>query len=362
METDMFSDISSSNLASYWETLTQNEAPYLTETLFPNQKQLGNSIEWFKGITNAPKPLRPSAYGAQSVPRERQGFEKKSATTNFFKESKYIDEDLRQSLLQVQNSPIQSQKDIILNRIFADEADLLRGAKLTRELIRMQMLQTGAYGLSGNGQDATDDYEMPSNHKIITSASWQDVTSKPQEDMDKAITTIGTDTGQTITRAFMNRSTMFALMANNSVKSTLLANNANTAAVQLPRSAVLAYFADQFSLDIQVYDKGYQDENGKFQKFIPDGRVIFAPDGNLGNTVFGTTPEEADLMASAAADVSIVDDGVAVTMTTHSDPVTKETKVTQSFAPTFEQIDSVYVLDAFGAAATSGSTDAPAKN
>ena len=37
------------------------------------------------------------------------------------------------------------------------------------------------------------------------------------------------------------------------------------------------------------------------------------PDGNLGKTWFGTTPEESDLMASAVANVRITDTGVAVT-------------------------------------------------
>ena len=69
------------------------------------------------------------------------------------------------------------------------------------------------------------------------------------------------------------------------------------------------------------------------------------PAGTLGNTWFGTTPEESDLMSGSAANVSVTDTGVAVTTMKKVDPVNVETKVTQICLPSFEAANEIYIMD-----------------
>lgn len=69
------------------------------------------------------------------------------------------------------------------------------------------------------------------------------------------------------------------------------------------------------------------------------------PSGQLGNTWFGTTPEESDLMSGASSNVTITDTGVAVTTMKKEDPVQVETKVTQICLPDFPTADQVYIVD-----------------
>ena len=52
-----------------------------------------------------------------------------------------------------------------------------------------------------------------------------------------------------------------------------------------------------------------------------------------------------DLMSTNAANVSITDTGVAVTVIQHADPVNAETKVTMVCLPSFEAADQVFILD-----------------
>ena len=40
--------VTAENVTSYWTELNQNEQPYLGETLFPIQKQLGTELKWIK--------------------------------------------------------------------------------------------------------------------------------------------------------------------------------------------------------------------------------------------------------------------------------------------------------------------------
>ena len=97
-------------------------------------------------------------------------------------------------------------------------------------------------------------------------------------------------------------------------------------------------------LRIAIYDKQYKDESGVAHAFVPDGYVALIPDGALGSTWYGTTPEEADLRGSGEAEVSIVNTGVAITRIVDKHPVNINTFASEIVLPSFERMDEVAVL------------------
>ena len=105
------------------------------------------------------------------------------------------------------------------------------------------------------------------------------------------------------------------------------------------------YIKDELEIDVYVNDLMYKDVSGTSQKFVSDNTVSLLPAGDLGKTVFGTTPEESDLLSSNVANVAIVDTGVAVTTIEHADPVNVETKVSMICLPSFPTADQVYIID-----------------
>jgi hypothetical protein len=78
---------------------------------------------------------------------------------------------------------------------------------------------------------------------------------------------------------------------------------------------------------------------------MPTNTFVMFPDGALGNTWFGTTPAESDLMTSNAANVTITDTGVAVVTSQKVDPVQVETIVSMICLPSFEMADGVGIID-----------------
>lgn len=102
---------------------------------------------------------------------------------------------------------------------------------------------------------------------------------------------------------------------------------------------------DELEIEVVVNDKRYVDDSGNTVKYIPTETFVMFPDGDLGNTWFGTTPAESDLMAGSAANVSITDTGVAVTTVQKVDPVQVETIVSMICLPSFEMADQVFILD-----------------
>lgn len=340
----IFDLIKAPELTSYWEENVQDRPPYLGEELFPNDKKLGLKLDWIKGANGLPVVLKPSAFDVGAVPRPRLGFDKLSAEMPFFKESVYVDEELRQQLNMVLETGNQAYIDAVVNRVFADEMHLLEGARARREQMRMMALTTGAIAISANGQNYSYDYGMPADHKSEVTTSWSDTSSDTIEDMRKAMDKIEDDTGVRPTRAICTRKTWGYLRVNQKIiKSIFVLSNGQVTA--LSDSRLSQYLMDELGLELIVYGKRYKNDAGTATQFVPDDTVVLFPEGTLGTTWFGTTPEESDLMGGKIANVSITDMGVAVTTIEKADPVNVETKVTQICLPSFESADSVYILD-----------------
>lgn len=340
----IFDLMTSNQIVAYWELKTQNDAPYLGEELFPNDQKLGLKLEWLKGAGGLPIVLKPSAFDVASIPRPRIGFEKMSAEMPFFKESAYIDEEMRQELNKVLETGNQAYIDIVMNRIFDDTTQLLRGASAQRERMRMMLLSTGTIMVEGNGQAYEYDYQIPEGHKTTVGTSWSSPTATIIDDIENAQAKILEDTGVTITRAICSQKILGYMRKNTEIKQSIRV--ATDGKGHISNADLLAYIKDELQLEIVTYDKMYQDEAGATQRYIADDVFIMIPDGTLGNTWFGVTPEQSDLMSSPdVANVSITDTGVAVTTMKKADPVQVETKVTMICLPDFPVADQIYILD-----------------
>lgn len=335
--------IISEEIVAYWELLSQEREPYMGEELFPSDKKLGLTLKWLKGSNGLPVVLKPSAFDVSAIPRPRIGFERLSAEMPFFKESKYIDEEMRQELNKVIESNNQAYVDAIVNRIFNDEMELLEGAAAQRERMRMMMLTTGSIVMEGNGQVYEYDYGVPENHKITVEKSWSDPTATILNDIRTGIQKIVDDTGVKVERAVCSSKVFGYFRINNEIKASvnLLTNGEGF----ISDAKIKQFFADELELQIVTNDKRYKDEDGTAQRYVAEDVFVMFPSGQLGKTWFGTTPEESDLMTGQIANVTITDMGVAVTTIQKADPVTVETKVTMICLPDFPTADQVYIMD-----------------
>ena len=334
--------VTAENVTSYWRELNQNQQPYLGETLFPIQKQLGTNLKWIKGASNQPVGIRLSSFDAKSIRRDREGIEEFSTKMPFFKESVYVDEDMRQQL----NNFIDANKpeivDRILSRIFNDEAKLIDATGVTLERMRMEALTTGTITLSSNGQGYTYDYEVPVSQKITVTKSWDDPTAdiigdiNSYKDLMKA-------KGVTLTRAVCNSTVLKNMAKNTAMKNAIYVFAGGT--VNITSEVARRYLESETGISIYAYDNVYVDESKVAHKYVPDNTIVFMPDGTLGYTNLGTTPEESDLINNLNAEVSIVNEGVAVTTSQMVDPVNVDTKVSMIALPSFEEADKIVIVD-----------------
>ena len=335
--------VTAQNIAAYWTEKNQNVQPLLGETLFPKKKRLGTKLEWIKGANNQPVALRTSSYDAKAIRRDRKGIEQFKTTMPFFKESKYIDEELRQELNNLMAANNAEVTNAILTNIFDDEAELIDASEISLERMRMEALTTGTITLADNAQSYDYDFGLDSSTQLINVAtSWSDPSADIIGDIVNQVEAAKAR-GITITRAVCNASVAKYFRTNTAIKNAVYVFANGTVPVTTARA--IDYIYNETGVRIYVYDNVYVTENDSVVKYIPNDTFVMFPEGILGNTNMGTTPEESDLRNNLNADVAIVNGGVAVTTSQIVDPVNVETKVSMVAFPSFEQADKVVIID-----------------
>lgn len=342
--------VSAKALTTYWQETVSNRVPYLGEGLFPARKKMGLDLAWIKGYKGLPIALKPSHFDTKATVRDRIGVKKIETEMPFFREAMTIKERDRQELLRFRENDNQNLYSSIISEIFDDRAQLIEGALIQSERMRMQLLVTGGISIVANGVDYTYNYDVDgewtrNNYREMSGTSmWSDTEkSTPLEDIRAMQSKIVDLTGVKPTRAIMTQKTWNYLLQNKSIRVMLnpLANGLN-----LVRDAELkSLLLSELNLTVAIYDKKFKTEAGVTQNFYPDNFITLLPSSTIGNTYYGTTPEEADLQsANFNGDVSIVETGVAVTTINIPHPVNKETIVSEIVLPSFERMNEVATM------------------
>ncbi len=368
---NIFDYVNATEIAAYIENLPTNQVPIFGNQLFPQRKLVGTDISWLKGKGSIPVAITPSNYDAKATLRERTGFSKMDTEMAFFREAMRIGEKDRQEINKLLNHPNSNIVMPIIRNIFDDVNKLVDGVTVQAEYMRMQLLQYGKFKVT-NADSSVQyqyDYGMSTEHQITTTIPWTEhAKSVPVRDIIAACDKIEEDTGIRPTRGVMNRTTFLDMIASESIKKDVMVGVAASSWDNrfMSEQEAKAYIEKKTGVKLFIYSKkiGVLDSTsltpdmGHLVKLVDDNIVCLFPEGPLGNTWFGTTPEESDLMSGAGnATVSLVNGGTAVTTYKEIHPVNVNTVVSAVMIPSFERIDNVAVLKTVGG---SGGSVSPA--
>lgn len=339
-------------IAANWTEVYSNQIPYLGTGLFPSRKKAGLDLAWFKGSKGLPVSLMPSAFDAQATFRDRIGLEKLETEMPFFREGFKIKEKDRQELMRIAESN-DPYAEAIIARIYDDANELIAGADVVAERMRMQLLfPTGGdlgIAIKANGVDYTYNYDPDGSWKtnnytaLSGTALWSAAsTADPFNDIETVQNAIRANTGAELTTLVMNSTTFNYLPKMDAIKNRFL-STAGITTGYITKNDVRSVVRDTLGVEIAVYDKMYRDESKTAHKFVPDGYVALIPAGSIGQTWYGTTPEEAD-GAGAPMDVSIVNTGVAISRIVEPHPVNINTIASEIVLPSYERADEVALL------------------
>ena len=323
-----------------------NSIDYLGRSLFPYKKKAGLDLKWIKTRKGLGVMLAPSNFDAKSTLRSRGGFDLEKTQMAFFRESMIVKEADEQEIMRIQDSA-DPYAQAVIDSVFDDAGTLVMGARTVAESMAMQLIApadgTPKILIEGNGVVYAYNYDPDGTFKannyvqMLGSSNWSDTTnSTPVSDIVAAKRLAK---GRKPTNLIINPNTMQLLEQNASVRALILPPALVT------EEAVKAAVATVAGVNLIVYEKMYTDENGQDVYFYPDGVATLVPDTVLGNTWFGTTPEERSGLAKQNADFALIDDAIAVMVTETTDPVNTKTTVSEICLPSFENMDSIVVMN-----------------
>ena len=341
-------------IAANWTEVASNAEPYLGTGFFPPQKKAGLDLKWIKGHKGLPVSLMPSNFDAKSTFRDRVGISISETKMAFFRESMLVKEEDEQEIMRVQdaNDPYAAT---VLENIFNDARTLVDGANVVPERMIMQLLAPidGNIGIevAANGVNYQYNYDPDGSWKanhFMKLESAEDMwnapeTCDPLADIEAALDAQQAASGNKPEVLLMSKATFKLLKNSKRVQSGVLAQNV-TANVNYTDKRVKDYVEEELNVRIVIYTKMYKKEDETTHAFYPDNIIMMLPNGAIGKTWYGTTPEERTLAQKQGANVSVVNTGVAVAVTITDDPVNTKTTVSEIVLPSFERMDECYAL------------------
>lgn len=331
-----------------------NDIPFLGKRWFPEAKKAGLDLKWIKTHKGLPVSLAPSNFDTLPVLRARKGLKTEKTQMAFFREQITVSEEdaLEIDRIKDENDPYLQGA---LQSVYDDSNNLVRGAEVVPERMIMSLLSTTnghpVIGIESDGVKYAYDYDPDGEYtkehyaKLEGTNKWSDTAqSKPLTDLNNGRKKLQKK-GRIAKYALMNSNTFQYLLENAQVKNSLLAQN-STAVVELTDENVKAIVKARTGLTIVLYDKMYMNESGKEEYFYPNDKVTLLPEGALGKTWFGTTPEERTAGQVADVDVTIVGKGIAIaTKTEYGPPAVTSVTASEVVLPSYENMDSTFVLE-----------------
>lgn len=350
MQGDILNFVSAPVVGSYiQESSIQAGTSLLGYELFPSKRVGGMDLSFIKGKNSNPVLARPVAYDAEIGVVSRTSFEKLSSEMPQFAESLILGQ---RDMIKLENALTlaANQNDTVLvsalQGYFDDTANLANRVWARPHQLAMSVISTGKVTVNTDTGSALEivysDAAWDANNKKSSAVAWASTsTSTPFTDIETVIEDAADD-GVTITRLVMNRDT-WKLLVNSKEVIDKYNPQGN---LSITQSGYSAYIEDDLGITITIENRKYKlsDVSTTSQKFYPDDVVSFLPAETLGSMCFGTTAEE--IMAGKGDNrFSVTSDGIGISVISEGAPVKTTTSAVAIVLPSFELIDSVYVLD-----------------
>lgn len=327
------------NLIAYTKT-----HPVPTEglgNLFPTRRIEGFDADVIKGAYDLPTAAQFYAFDTPTKLGQREGYERGSTSLGLIKEKMKLDE---REIMNLRNPRSDEEARYIINNIYNDVEKVRQRIEVRIEQLRWEALLTGEINIKEeNGFTTKVDFGMPTNHKMTF--TWND-DADILEDLFTIQDTIYKDTGFNITHILTTRKWLYKMTKNAALH--LAMNGENDKSKFITPAQMNAALASFGLPTVSINDTQYAElvmKKGKLVKtnknYLPEDTLIALPDGALGETLRGSTPERESALINNIATVESGD----ITLTHYSevDPVAEYVKGSATASITFPYADQVVV-------------------
>lgn len=337
------------------KTVTPSDGmPFLLNQYWPDRKKNGLSLDWMRINKGLDAVLKTSSFDATPTIRPRGEVAVTHEEMPLFRESKQIRE---RDLMMIQEAESSESRyvDEALDNMYDDTNELLNGADIAAEKMRGQLISGngGTIGVSipmNDNMIHTYNYDPDGSWKsehyveLATTDTWDKPdAAAPLDDIQTGIDYLAS-IGVVATDVIATSYTWGLFTKCKQVKDALITATGQEVNFMNGKMSKVV-LQDVLGVGRISYDKMYKDYDSVQKKFYPDGYVTILGSGQLGNTWRGTTAEERTLLGNPLANVYVMENGVAVAIKTEQGPpVSITTTVSQIVLPSFEGMDSIFVI------------------
>lgn len=305
---------------------------FMGEKLFPAKKTDNIKVRIMQLLEGGDLPVAAQIHALDTEARigDRPDFEEVSFEKMLIKEK--INQTERISLYLGDRASDNEIKSYVYN-----DLDNMMSRILTRaEAARMELLSTGKVTYKENNITKEVDYKLPNNNKV--SFSWSDPSADIIGDLRTFVATARAK-GKILQRAITSSKVLGYIMNN-----TAILKMWEKTMDLMTDVSVLRWLSAQFGIEFVLNDAVYKESatSSTIHRFFKEDCISFVSTKMaLGESLFGVTPEERELINSGATVTEKM--LVALTQWKTPDPVATWTKGSALFVPVVKDINGLFV-------------------
>ncbi|EOU1110474.1 major capsid protein [Clostridium perfringens] len=305
----------------------------LGDTLFPARKIQDIKFDMITGANGLPVSASIHAFDTETELASREVLQKGAAELALIKRKIAIGE---REIIAINNPRMDSEQKALVMGLFKDGDKMVESVQTRIEAMRMELLSSGKIAINENKVAITLDYKVPAGNK--KSFNWSDAsTAKPLEDIKTLADAVEDASGTKPTRILTSSKVLNKILACESVKKAIFGVNFDKIATRKDLNSLL----ESMELpQVAVYNAKYkvQGSNGKYttKRYFPENILSMFAENALGETIYGLTAEEIELLGSNKMEEAKMVGNIFVGVEKEGDPVRRYTKAVATALPTLE--------------------------
>ncbi|STB59768.1 major capsid protein [Clostridium perfringens] len=311
----------------------KKQSAMLGDRLFPARKIQDIKFDMITGANGLPVSASIHAFDTETELASREVLQKGAAELALIKRKIAIGE---REIIAINNPRMDSEQKALVMELFKDGDKMVESVQTRIEAMRMELLSSGKINVKENGVSITLDYSVPGGNK--KTFDWSDAsTAKPLEDIKTLADAVEDSSGTKPTRILTSSKVLNKILACESVKKAIFGVNFDKIATRKDLNSLL----ESMELpQVAVYNAKYkvQNANGKYttKRYFPENILSMFAENALGETIFGLTAEEIELLGSNKMEEAKMVGNIFVGVEKEGDPVRRYTKAVATALPTLE--------------------------
>ena len=307
------------------------QPPMLGDTLFPPKKIQAIKLDLITGANGLPVSASIHAFDTETQLHSREILQRGGAELALIKRKIAIKEE---EIIAINTPRTDAEWNSIIDDLYNDSNLMVTAVQTRIEAMRMELLSSGKIAINENNVAVTLDYKVPKTN--IVQFNWSDAkTANPLDDLQTLAEAVENASGVRPTRAITSTKILNQMLKCVSVRKAIWGVNSDRVITKNDLNTLL----ESMELPkIATYNAKYrvQKEDGTYttKRYFPENAISMFSDNALGQTMFGLTAEEIELVGSKEMDVAKMVGNIFVGVEKEGDPVRRYTKAAATSLPT----------------------------